>query len=83
MLSVSEGTVKIRGMKIDLMAEFTQLAHHLIATGAFTEQDITLCIDTAKMSEEEIQANTEKVRKEFCPDDEHIFKMLGDLFGVK
>lgn len=55
MLVVNESTVAIRGRKLDLMAEFTALVHHLLNEDTFSEEDIDMCIKTAKKSDEEVE----------------------------
>ena len=54
MLKVSESSVNVSGVKIDLMAEFTLLVHSLMENGAFTEEDLDMCIKTAKKSSEDV-----------------------------
>lgn len=89
MLKVSKSSVDVSGVKIDLMAEFTLLTHSLIENGAFTEEDLDMCINTAKKSSEDVAREAkeaaEKLQKlQNAVDDEDgssLLDLLMSLFG--
>lgn len=63
MLNVDGQGVEIKGKRIDLMAEYTSLTNSLIKMGVLDDDDLKLCIELAKKSEEELAENAEKAEK--------------------
>ena len=55
MLGINEGIIAVKGRKLDLMAEFTGLVHYLLTENCFSEEDLDMCIKTAKKSDEEVE----------------------------
>lgn len=73
MLHINDRVIGIKGRKIDLLAEFAQLVHHLREKEIFSDEDIKMCIEVASMTEEEISAKTEEMEKDV------MFKFLSDF----
>lgn len=65
MLNVDHEGVKIEGIKIDLLAEYTVLTRKLLEKEVFDMEDINKCIEIAKMSAEEVHDNVCKALKDF------------------
>ena len=64
MIRVNSKEVEFRGTKLGLMSEFTGLVHNLISSNSFTKDDIDLCVETAMLSNEELDDQlTENMRK--------------------
>ena len=78
MLRADSGTVEIEGRKLQLMSEFTQMVNRLMKCGAFTEDDIDLCIKTAKKSDEELAAEARELTDKYGLDADMI-KTLMDI----
>ena len=57
MIRVTDKTVEVKGDKISLMAQLTTLMRSLVEEG-FKWEDIDLCVETAKMSPEEVAIQT-------------------------
>ena len=55
MLFINEDIIAVKGRKLNLMAEFTGLVHHLLTENTFSEEDLDMCIKTAKKSDEEVE----------------------------
>lgn len=63
MLQIDNGTIKIKGRKVDLLAEFTHLIHHLIEREFFTKDDVKMCTEIAYMTEEEVDRRAEEAKR--------------------
>lgn len=64
MISCDKGQIKIEGRKTSIMAELTRLVHALIEDDGeqvLTEEEVDMCIDMAKKSDEEIDEDTESM----------------------
>ena len=61
MLQINGGVSRISGRKIDLLAEFAQLVHHLREKEIFSDEDIKMCIEIAFMTEDELAAKTKEM----------------------
>ena len=64
MITVENGTVRIRGNKIKIMAELSCLISTLFEDDFMTEDDILRCMECAKMSEEEAKNEASKLLDE-------------------
>lgn len=60
MLKSNNGEIHIQGTKLDLMAEFSQLVERLVNQHVFDEDDIQMCLEMAKKSDDEKKAEIEK-----------------------
>lgn len=59
MLKVDQGATTINGTKIILLAEVTTLIHELVVEeGVFSKEDIDMCVETALLTEEELDKKT-------------------------
>lgn len=78
MLQIKGGeSIEIRGTKLDIMAEVTQLLRRLIEIEALDREDVDECVKLAFMSREEIAKETEEITKET----EKMKKAIEQLFG--
>lgn len=63
MLKVEHGTTVIKGTKIILLAEVTTLIHELVVEEKFfSKEDIDMCVETALLTEEELDKRTNNLR---------------------
>ncbi len=77
MISCDKGQIKIDGRKTEIMAEFTSLAHALIEDDGeqvLTKEELDMCIDMAKMSEEELDDGIKSMADKMSP--EHLLGAL-------
>lgn len=80
MLKVERGATVIKGTKIELLAEVTTLIHELVVEeGAFSKEDIDMCVETALLTEEELDKKTEDKLRELS--DEDVEKLLKFIFS--
>lgn len=80
MISCDKGQITIEGRKTEIMAELTTLVNALIEDDGeqvLTKEELDTCIDTAKMSEEELDAGIKSMTDKMSP--EHL---LGALFDT-
>lgn len=64
MLRSDDGTVEIRGRKLELMAEFSTLVNRLIKADVMDADEIDMCVDMAKKSDKELSEAVDKAVKE-------------------
>ena len=64
MLRSDNGTVEIRGRKLELMAEFSSLVNRLIKSGTMDADEIDMCVDLAKKSDKELSEAVDNAIKE-------------------
>lgn len=85
MLKSENGYVQIKGSKIGVMAEFTQLVKQLLEPNNLTLDDINLCIETAQKTEEDLDKELKKMKETLSTEDtlitEILLSMLDDLFS--
>ena len=80
MISCDKGQIKIEGRRTTIMAEFTALVHALIdddGKQVLTKEDLDMCIDIAKMSEEEIDNGIKSMVDKMSPE-----QLLRALIGT-
>lgn len=75
MLKVERGTTVIKGTKIELLAEVTTLIHELVVEkDVFSKEDIDMCVETALLTEEELDKKTADSIRNLSAED--IYKLL-------
>ena len=83
MLQVNDGTIVIKGRKVDLLAEFAHLTHRLLEREIFTKEDVDMCIEVACMPQEEVERRTEEAERKiisaFLDELKHLKEFLDDL----
>ena len=80
MLKVERGATVIKGTKIELLAEVTTLIHELIVEEKFfSKEDIDMCVETALLTEEELDKKTEDNLRNLSSED--IEKLLKFIFS--
>lgn len=80
MISCDKGQITIEGRKNTIMAELTSLVHALIEDDGeqvFTKEELDMCIDIAKMSEEELDEDMDSMINKMSPE-----QLLGALLGT-
>ena len=81
MISCDKGQIKIEGRKTIIMAEFTSLIHSLIGGDdgeqVLTEDEVDKCVDLAKKSEKELDADIETMIDKMSPE-----QLLRALIGT-
>lgn len=79
MLKVERGATVINGTKIALLAEVTTLIHELVVEeNLFSKEDIDMCVETALLTEEELDKKTEDNLRNLSAED--IDKLLKFIF---
>ena len=79
MLKSNQGEIRIQGTKLDLLAEFSMLVTHLLNQHVFDDDDIQLCLETAKKSDAEKQAKVDEIEQNVGKDVmEFIMHLLSD-----
>lgn len=80
MLKVDQSTTVIKGTKIVLLAEVTTLIHELVVEeNLFSKEDIDMCVETALLTEEELDKKTKDNLRNLS--DEDIEKLLKFIFS--
>lgn len=80
MLKVERGATVINGTKIALLAEVTTLIHELVVEeNLFSKEDIDMCVETALLTEEELDKKTEDNLRNLSAED--IDKLLKFIFS--
>lgn len=80
MLRVERGATVIKGTKITLLAEVTTLIHELVVEeNLFSKEDIDMCVETALLTEEELDKKTEDNLRNLS--DEDVEKLLKFIFS--
>lgn len=80
MLKVERGATVINGTKIVLLAEVTTLIHELVVEeNLFSKEDIDMCVETALLTEEELDKKTEDNLRNLSAED--IDKLLKFIFS--
>lgn len=85
MISCDKGQITIEGCKSSIMAEFTSLIHALIEDDGeqvLTEEELDMCIDTAKMSEEELENDIKSMAGKVSPE-QLLRALIGTLADLK
>lgn len=80
MISCDKGQIRIEGRKNTIMAELTSLVHALIEDDGeqvLTEEELDVCIDLAKKSEEEIDDGIDSMIDKMSPE-----QLLRALIGT-
>lgn len=80
MISCDKGQIKIEGCKTSIMVELTSLVHALIEDDGeqvLTEEEVDMCIDMAKKSDEEIDEDMESTINKMSPE-----QLLRALIGT-
>lgn len=80
MISCDKGQIKIEGRRTTIMAEFTVLVRALIdddGAQVLTKEELDMCIDTAKMSKEEIDNDIKSMVDKMSPE-----QLLRALIGT-
>ena len=78
MLKVERGATVIKGTKVELLAEVTTLIHELIVEEKFfSKEDIDMCVETALLTEEELDKKTaDNIRNLSAEDVEKLLKFI-------
>lgn len=79
MISCDKGEIRIEGRKNTIMAEFTSLVRALIEDDGeqvLTEEELDMCVDMAKMSDEEIDNGIKSMADKMSP--EQLLRALFD-----
>ena len=82
MIFIKNGSMSISGTKLTLMAELTTMMKSFINQDIIDEKDLRFLVDTALMSNEELQEKVENIKKDDELDDildklEKIADILG------
>lgn len=81
MISCDKGQIEIEGYKPAIMAELTSLIHALIGGDdgkpVLTEDEVDMCVDLAKKSEEEIDDGIDSMIDKMSPE-----QLLRALIGT-
>jgi len=78
MLKVDQSATVIKGTKIVLLAELTTLIHELVVEdGVFSKEDIDMCVETALLTEEELDKKTaDNIRNLSAEDIDKLLKFI-------
>ena len=78
MLKVDQSATVIKGTKIELLAEVTTLIHELVVEeSVFSKEDIDMCVETALLTEEELDKKTaDKICKLSSEDIDKLIKFI-------
>ena len=68
MIKCDKWNVSWQGHKLVVKAELCTLMHALIKKGIFTPEDIEECVAEAKMTDEEQDAEIERLESEISPE---------------
>ena len=69
MIFIKNGSMSISGTKLTLMAELTTMMKSMIDKDIIDEKDLRFLVDTALMSNEELQEKVENIKKDDELDD--------------
>ena len=61
MIEVKNGTIKVAGSKVDLMADYSKITHALINLDAFDKEDIEHAMKVGLMTEKELDKEIENL----------------------
>lgn len=85
MISCDKGELKFSGSKSTLMAEFTCIVHAFInddGEQVLTEEELDMCIDIAKMSNEELDDGIKFMVDKMSPE-QLLRALIGTLEDLK
>ena len=81
MIKCENGNVSFGGYKINMQAELCTLIHALIVKGVFTPEEIDVCVAEAKKTDEETDAEIEKLESEASPEQVALARLLAQLLS--
>ena len=81
MIKCENGNVSYGGYKITMQAELCTLIHALIVKGVFTPEEIDVCVAEAKRTDEETDAELEKLESEASPGQVALARLLAQLLS--
>jgi len=81
MIKCEMGNVSYGGYKINMQAELCTLIHAFIVEGVFTPEEIDVCVAEAKKTDEETNAEIEKLESEASPEQVALARLLAQLLS--
>lgn len=90
MIKIEEGRLDFGGSRAKLQADLSVIIHAFLEKGVLNNDSLNKCIEFAKMSDEEIEAEEKKRFDEMrnklhkLPDElKEVFSLLDKIFGIK
>ena len=74
MIEVKNGTIKVAGSKVDLMADYSKITNALINLDAFDKDDIEHAVKVGLMTEDERKKEVERLETE-------VAQMIAEKIG--
>lgn len=68
MIEVKNGTIKVAGSKVDLMADYSRITNALMKLDAFEKEDIEHAMKVGLMTEKELDAEIENLMAKLAND---------------
>ena len=81
MISCDKWNVSWKGPKIIIRAELCTLMHALIQKGTFTPEEIEECVVEAKKTDEEQDADIEKLESEVSPEMVALARLMTNILA--